>query len=321
MFCPVCGAKVVEGAAFCDSCGSKITENQSTPVVPQTPEQPIVQEFGSNPQEPIVPNFETNPSFQAPPPMNMPPMPTYAIQPKLKKGKYIKQIGSKKVKALSKIVWAVFLALVIVLGLGAYNIVGAGVEEIPVVTMVVPEKEMKEIEKVKDEAVELLDKADDALEEVKSEISNEEYKMLKDFIKDAKAFAQTPSIANIKNMISRFEEVSKTAEKYTDNEDMKEIKEKIDSVDIIEELAEPMKIIDVATYILFGFAGIIALFLLLATALKSNGLTIFCMILSAPILYFIAGPVYCVLGAVLFIGLIVMFSMINSEYKKYRKGV
>lgn len=298
MFCPLCGAKVTEGSAFCDSCGNKITENQPEPVVTPTPEQPIVQEVEAQP-----------------------PMPTNPAEPKFRKSKYIRNLGSKKVKALSKIVWAVFLAVVIVLGLGTYNIVGAGIEEIPVVTMIAPEDDMQELLKYKDDAIELLDKADEALNDVKSELSNEEYNILKGFLDETKTFVQTPSIANAKNIMSRFEEVSETVGKYTDNEDIKDIKEQIDSVDFIEEFSEPMKYIDIGTYILFGFAGFIALLLLLATALKSNGLTIFCMILSAPILYFIAGQIYCVIAAVLFISLIVMFSIINVEYKNYRKSL
>lgn len=316
MFCPICGAKVAEGAAFCDSCGNKITQNQPAPVV----EQPMPQQFENQPPEPIVPDIGATsaPNFEPIPPVANPPI---AVQPKLRKGKYIRKVGSKTVKTLSWVVWPILLALVIVLGLGTYRIQGAGLYDIPAVTMVVPEDNISELEKVTNEATELLDEAEEKLDDVKDVLDDEEYDLIKGFITDAKSLARTPSIANVKVVLDRFDDIQQTAEKYVDDAEISEIKEQLDSVDVVNELADTMHIVDIAIYIVFGFAGFIALLLLLATALKSNGLTIFCIILSAPLLYFIAGPVYCVIAAVLFITLIVMFSIINREYKKYRKGV
>ena len=311
MFCPICGANLKEGSIFCDSCGNKVaTSNTVAP-------QPEAQVFDNQPPEPIVPNVGTTPNFAPVPPVSYPPV---AVQPKMKKGKYIKNSGSKTVKTLSWVVWPLLLILVVVLGLGAYRIQGAGLTEIPAVAMIVPEDSL-ELEDVTNEAIDLLDEAEETLDDVKDELSSEEYDLIKGFIADAKKLAKTPSIANVKNVLNRFDEVTKTADKYVDNENMTQIKNQIDSIDVVNELADTMYIIDIAVYIVLGFAGFIALLMLLATALKSGGLTIFCVILSAPLLYFIAGPVYCVIAAIIYVALFVMFTIINNEYKKYRKGI
>ncbi len=310
MFCPNCGTELENNAVFCSNCGANVTNEQKSnaeETSAQPTETPVAEQISQDNE--AIPTIPTTP---ASPPVK---------QHRLKKGKYIKQLGSKKVKALSIIVWAVFLALVCVLGLGSYNIIGAGITDIPVVAMVVPEKQMNSINETANQAKELIETADEALEDVKDEISNDEYEMLKGFLNDAKALADNPSVNNIKNMITRFDEVTEMAEKYTDNEDIKEIKEQIDSVDFIEDLAEPMKYFDIAVYIFFGFVGFIVLLLLLATAIKSNALTVICIILSAPVFCFIAGLVYSIIAVVLFIALIVMFCIINGEYRKYRKSL
>ena len=86
-------------------------------------------------------------------------------------------------------------------------------------------------------------------------------------------------------------------------------------------MKKKLGIVDIIIYVIYGFAALIGLILLLATVFKKTGLVIFALILALPFCYFFAGVIYTVLTAVFFIALMILFIIINKEYKAYKKAI
>ncbi len=275
-------------------------------------EQPVVEQtYQSIPEQPVV--EQTNqPAFEQPVVEQQPAAPTK----RLGKGKYIKQLGSKKVKALSKVVWVLFLAVVIVLGLTANAFLTKEFTSIPVVEMVIPEGEAKEFIEDVGGVDKILDKADEVLKEIEGEIPNKEYKVIKDVLDNAKNFVKTPSVSNAKSVINSFSHAAKIAEKYPQYE---LLAESFDSEDIMKEIEMPAKIFDAAIYAFIGFIVFIALMGLVAAAFKKTGFALFTLILAECVCIPLAGPVYAFIIAALLITTMVMCMIINKEYRKYRR--
>ncbi len=323
MVCPYCGTSVEGNSAFCPNCGGNIGSTAIPTADATSNTEPIVPEF-QKPEEPIVPNIGFDPANAVQPVQPLQPMqPPYPVQPpvanmpKMGKGKYIRKAASKKVKVLSRVVWAVFLGIVIVLALGVNSVVSNSVTEIPAVKMVVPKNTATNLLEDVEGLDKLIDEADNVLDDVKDELTDEEYKVIKEALSNVKSFAENQSIGNTKAVVNSLVKASEIAEKYPEHE---KLSEHFEAADFAKDIAEPMKIIDIAIYIVIGFAAFIALVTLLAVALKKSGIAIFALLLAEALCYFLAGPIYVIITAVLYIALVVMFMIINKEYKTYKRG-
>ncbi len=329
MFCPNCGNCVKDEATSCSMCGYNLStttaitvakSNNDTDLI-EKPIQNISEQQKAKDSDELTPKCEQNTtetSAQSFDTQNSKPA------KRLGKLKYIHTLGSKKIKTLSIIVWALFLIVAIVLSLSVNTFLTAQVTSIPVieivipvVEIVIPDGEIKEFINEAGGIDNLLDQADDILDEIEGEISSSEFKIVKNVLDDTKKFIRVPNIITAKQILNHISEVSKIAQKYPEYEMLPET---FNTDDIINNIETPVKIFDFAFYSFIGFIAFTILMALIAAAFKKTGFALFALILSLLFCVPFAGLTFAIISAILFITIMVLCMIINKEYKTYRKS-
>ncbi len=343
MFCPNCGGAVKDTAIFCPNCGTNLstspdaiipTEEEKTTldettVVQEVETVSVTEETYENNNEAAIDDVpqitldETYSITPQPEQINANPPVQPIVQPimpdkKLRKGKYIKNLGSKKVKILSKVIWILLLDAIIVLALGTNAFFTTDVTDIPVVKMADINGELnKMIKDSKDQIKIYTNEATAAIDDIEDKIPNKDYKSVKEIITNIKTASNELSIANVRNAIKKTDEVFKIAKKYPQ---YRLFSETIKNNNTINTVQASATVFNVFILIILGYVVIIALLTLIAVALKRTGFAVSALILSEIFCLPLAGPLFSIAIAVFLIAIIVMCMIINKEYKTYRLG-
>ena len=132
----------------------------------------------------------------------------------------------------------------------------------------------------------------DELEEVEDELPKDAVKATKKIIKSLKKATKTPSLLNVRSLIS-------TVEKCAD--DLDEDSDVIGLSQLSNDLESATKIMDIVIYIVIGMFALPAIFTLLGGLLKSKGLTITALVFMVLSQISLCGFLWVVLSLVVYI--------------------
>ncbi len=275
MFCSKCGANLPEEATVCPSCGNQMQAQEET--------------------------------TQQPPVMQPPVMQLSAKARGLKKKEFLAKEASQSVKNAAKfslIAFAVAAILVFVSVIVASN---TAFYDLPLVTLVMDDSELEQMEDDLKVDSDLFDEAREALDEIEDILDRSDYKAIDKFIDLTEDVTEKPSLSNLSAVVKQAEEVADI-----DLDEATEAKFDFDSLESMEEALEILNTIKIIAYV---FAIIVVLIALLAFFKKGVGLVIFDAIFAAPFVLAFAGSIWYVLILASFIAMMVFFSQINKAYK------
>lgn len=132
----------------------------------------------------------------------------------------------------------------------------------------------------------------DELEAVEDELPKDAVKATKKIIKSLKKATTTPSLLNVKNLIS-------TVEKCAD--DLDEDSDVIGLSQLSNDLESATKIMNIIIYVVIGMFALPAIFTLLGGLLKSKGLTITALVFMVLTQFMLCGFLWVVLSLVIYI--------------------
>lgn len=254
MFCPNCGTNLPDGLQFCENCGASLAA---------TPQG----NFG---------------------------MPTTSVaqingpEPGLSKGKFL---SSKKLdqgtKLLARIAWGLVAVCLVILALAVNTTFNGKAHKLPWFSMVMGKNADDEMDK-------LLEEAEDILDDLEVQLKN--------------------ASGSEKEEI---EEKLELAEKMIDNFSMSNIRDFYENAMKEKEMAEAF---DVFLTVAVVLCVIAAAFLLLGALLRSTALVVIALFPALILTGFFSGMIYLLLAIVAFIALAVIHGKLNAAYKAYKKG-
>jgi len=207
-----------------------------------------------------------------------------------KKLKYFWTEGPTKVKALNWSALAAGIIAAILIIFSAFSAINSHILDLPFLKMVIPENELKEVRTTLDTTLEEIDKA----------IAESDQEMIQDFeneygisIKTLREAFDPLSIKNLSKLFSSF-----------DN----------------SEFAQLAQISSILSTAIVGFAIFICVLMALAVAFVKKGLMIFAYILSIAFLIMMAGMTMFLIVTAIVIAYIVLTTLLNTEYKKYKRS-
>ena len=147
--------------------------------------------------------------------------------------------------------------------------------------------ELEELDELYDDK-QLLDK----LEAVEDELPKDAVKATKKIIKSLKKVTTTPSLLNVKNLIS-------TVEKCADDLDGEH--DVIDLDELSDSIKEAKQVMNIIIYVVIGLFALPAIFTLLGGLFKSKGLTITALVFMVLTQFMLCGFLWVVLSLVIYI--------------------
>jgi len=341
MICIKCGAELKPGSAFCAFCGAAQPKPEEAPAVTQPlypePEQPVVvpqqQEEPVQPAEPVqeAPVQPQQPVHQQPV-YQQPQQPVYqqpvyqqpayqqpvAREPMLTKKEFIKHKAAPSVRLVRNLSPLVALLCAVVLVLGYFATIDTSVFEIPVIDFalntVVPdagedlEKSFEDLEETFAEGKEFWEDAEEIEAQIDDgQISQSDVDFLDDCFDTVEDCLDTPSLNNMQGLFDLFEEV--------------EDRDLWDYLHLeADEFEDLMSVLSGVKIVLMVISGFVFFFTLLGSLVKSKGLVVTGMILTALYTVAMCGILYAALSVVLHIAILVMLSAGSGAYRQYKKA-
>lgn len=297
MFCPECGANHPDGTIFCSECGASIGAPQPAA------QQPAPQS---------APQYAA-PQYAAPVYQAQPGYPNYHGAPvnPLSKKDYIKQQATPAVKTASKLVLVLLAVCLVIMVIGHITLVNTSIEDIAIIStiMEVSGEDTDAFDDMKDEMDYYADLYDEIYEYMEDDFSKKEKNAAKELVEAMEACGDDLSINNLSKLLKAAEKVSDTdAAEYFDLED---------AFDDLEGIGEIMD--GAATGLLISAIGAL-LFTIIGALTRVNVLVVLGAIGATGFCAVMYGFLFVVLILAAHIGMIVMLSKVNKEYKDYRNG-
>lgn len=283
MFCPSCGANLADNAKFCNSCGAALVSQEA----PTSPQQPT----------PSVAPYMTQPTYQ---------------EPKVGKLKFLAKLASKGAKTSNLISWIVCVVCVALLTYSFVTFYFSPVYDWFFLEIVSPEdtdqlkdtfdEAQEEYEMYREEIEDLDD--DELMEELEEYLNTsiDDDINFKKLLKRMDAVMETPSLSNMSSFINMFEDFDSDIW----GEDMDEM---------------VLEIFDIILKVIVIVYVVLVLLTILVTLFKRTGLVVLAQFFSVIYVLLCVGLVPAVILAIAYIVLAVFCSIINKEYKAYRKAI
>ncbi len=220
-----------------------------------------------------------------------------------------KNNASQKAKTMSLVAKIVSVICAILFIVGATSALGSSITDLPIIKLIVPEKELA----FDYDTDELEDILDDVLDEYEDELSNKEVKVLKNYVKDFQAVVNKPSVNNIKKALDSTEKLGNVAS--LDDSDIAEFE------GMIEEINEIQGVLNTISTVVWVIAIVLILFALLAGFKLAFGWAIAAMIINILPSLLLVGVLHFVLVTVALIALIVVVSKAKAENKNYTNSI
>ncbi len=290
MFCPECGASLPEGTTFCSECGAKLAAAQ--PAAPVYPSQPAAPVYQSQLAAPAYHSAPLNP---------------------LKKGDYVKQQGSPAVKTASMVTLILLVVCFAIMIFGHIAMLNTSIEDIPVMSMALEATgEEDTFDDLKDELedeLDLLELEYELVEDDLEDLDAKDLKKLDQFFEVMEDTVDTMSISNMRKLIDVMEDVSET-----------DAVEHLDLAGSVEELEEVDAIFGTVSTVLLIASMLSLLFTLIGGLIRNKVLVVLGAIGSAIFAAVLYGFLFVLLVLAAHVGMFVMISKIDGEYKAYRNG-
>lgn len=297
MNCTKCGAEMPEGVTTCPNCPEEIPEVKEEQVAP-------VEEAATEPKaEPAKVEVTVK---------------AEAAEKPLKKGKFLKEKATKGIKTCSAIGWIVALvSIALILFLG-YTALTSSLLESPAIE--IGKMILGPDDRIINEMETLL--SDDslyqyALEEynesvAEGELTEEEIALGQEGLDKAVIFMDHPSLLNLRSfyvvILECLEHENPVSQAYAEK------------FGYIETMGRPLELaLNSIILVVAGIAVLCSLFMLIAAAKKSVGLTIFSLILTVIADVLFVKIYFTAALAVVLIIICIFNGVILSSYKEYKK--
>lgn len=231
------------------------------------------------------------------------------------KGDYIKNFASDKCRRNALI--SLILTLVLIVSMvGSYFIVmGTSVEKIPLISFAAKMSDEDAVEEIGEYKREMKDKVLQGRIELansKQKFTQEEYSLLEKLFDTTELCSESCSIRNFKKFYKVAEQITEKAN----------LAQKVDiAKNTINDISDIKEILNIVSVVLVCCVLFVLFFSALGGLLKVRFLVILGM-LFALIYALILCPVWVlVLIMIMYIALIVFISMVNSEYKAYKRNI
>ena len=205
----------------------------------------------------------------------------------LKRKKYLFTAAPQKTRIMSFVALGLSALFVLLTLIGTIISLSAPMWDIPLFSIAVGEQKMEELE---DDCKELQDEIKDAIRDDDEDLIAEledDYDMN---IKEIQKIIKTPSLLNGSKLVLGMND------------------------------SDGMAAFGLIIVLVLGFAGIVLLFAALATLFLNKGLLITAYIFSIPFFLLFAGAGLLVVATIVLIAFIVVQTMVNGCYKKYKKN-
>lgn len=283
MFCPNCGTNHPDGVRFCSNCGATLAAAQ--PVTASTPAQPGYANYPCKPANP------------------------------LNKRDYLKQLATPNAQKANKLILILLAVCVVIMVIGHIKLVHTSIEDIPFIATVakISDVDMGEVDELKDEVRDELEELEDLIDyyedELEEEASKKDLKKLDKLLDVMKDMTKSMSFTNLKKFTNLLTDLADSdASKYLNLDDAG------------GDLKTIRTAMNTAAVLMLVGAIFSLLFTILGGLTRVNVLVVLGGISASIGCANLYGLLFVILMVAAHVGMIIMVSKINKEYKAYRNG-